>query len=151
MPPTTFKWHDSRRKGKEKLRGDLSGSSISGESLVCSSRFGAQVLNSAVGSLLPHLSYLTLRNTSSTYSHTNIPQRSFRPNRVHTKKMAGSGGWKQPRNRQSVTVNLFGKVEGCFFPSLTLKYHVWTSATKENRMKNCTGKRNQIGLQTIHI
>lgn len=49
------------KRERDKQRGDLSGSFIYCESLVCSLHFGTQVLNSAVGTLLPHLSYLTPR------------------------------------------------------------------------------------------
>lgn len=106
-------------------------------SLLACSHFGAQMLNSAVGTLLAHLSYLKLRNTSSTYSHTNTPERSFRPNGLHTKKQDRQAQMKTAE--ESITSfwknkHLFGKIKGFFF-SLTLKYCVVISQNKGREWK----------------
>lgn len=118
------------KRERDKQRGDLLASFIYCESLVCSLHFGTQVLNSAVGTLLPHLSYLTPRNTPATYSHTNTPQRSFRPNGLPRKTRQAS--WDE-NSRGINNSQLCRKIKGRF---LTPKYCVLMSKKKGKRIKN---------------
>lgn len=94
---------------RNKQCGGLSGSP---RFLACFSRLGAQMLNSAVGTLPAHLSYLTLTNTSSTYSHSNTLQRSFRPNGLHTKTRQACSDESSGRIDNS---HLLGKIKGFLF------------------------------------
>lgn len=113
------------KRERDKQRGDLSASFIYGESLMCSLHFRTQVLNSAVGTVLPHLSYLT----PSTYAHTNMPQRSFRPNGLPSKTRQASWDENSPGINNS---QLCGKVKGRF---LTPKYCVLMSKKKGREWK----------------
>lgn len=113
------------KRERDKQRGDLSASFIYCESLMLSLHFRTQVLNSAVGTVLPHLSYLT----PSTYAHTNMPQRSFRPNGLPRKTRQASWDENSPGINNS---QLCGKVKGRF---LTPKYCVLMSKKREENEK----------------